>query len=122
MNERFDRKRRFRNMLRAESPDPLASLANLFDVAMVFSVALVLALIGHLPAEMFLTYPATAHVSGSIRTSRESPPERGYELKRFFLGDREAQGQGRRLGTAYQLPSGTVICVPEHDARPHAGQ
>lgn len=99
------RRKGYQHLLSSDDHDPLSGVSNLFDVAMVFSVALLIALFARVPASELLS-----------RTSQEQPntvPEEGDPLEKFQVGDREAGGRGERLGVAYRLPSGEVIYVPE---------
>lgn len=100
MQSRTTTKRnRFRRLLESEDHDPIAGVSNLFDVAMVFAVALLVAL--------FTQVPTSQQARDGL------VPQVGDRLEHFQTGDREAGGQGVRLGIAYRLPSGEVIYVPE---------
>jgi len=97
--------------------DPLIGLANLFDVAMVFAVALLLALIQEsIP-------PGTPSAEGKITIRRPGQrdlkafKQRGKELEKYKISEEARGGQGRRLGVAYRLLNGQVIYVPEKRAR-----
>jgi hypothetical protein len=87
------RRHSHRALLESDEVEPLALVANLFDVAMVFAVALVVAW-------------AAAHAA------RDEVKD-GKPLDRFVeTGERRA-GDGERLGTAYRLPDGRIVYVPE---------
>ena len=74
--------------------DPLAGMANLFDVWVVFAVALLLAL--------------------AARAARDAAPNAEMKkLDRFTVGDDRLTGAGERLGTAYRLASGEIVYVPD---------
>ncbi len=96
----------------AGEDDPLAGLVNLFDVWMVFSIALLLALIG---ASRFQTPPATANDASEPKASslRESVLDKRHKLPQYRLSEEKLTGQGERLGTAYRLQSGEVVYVPD---------
>lgn len=102
------RKRRFRQLLDAEHGDPLSGVANLFDTALAFVVALLIAFVS-----------TSSSLEGVRSTARQNPseasqaPRDGEPLERYRLGDRQLGGDGQRLGIAYRLPSGEVIYVPE---------
>lgn len=78
-------------------------LANLFDIAMVFVVALLIALVSRLPQQR---NPSELSAFGQI-------PIEGESLKRYQIGKSQIGGQGKQLGMAYQLESGEVIYVPQ---------
>lgn len=103
---------RYQRLLDGDDHDPLAGVANLFDVAMVFAVALMVALFASSPASNLLLNRGSLAESNA-QLQQNSIPHTGDRLERFQIGDREAGGQGERLGIAYRLPSGEVIYVPE---------
>ncbi len=87
------RRRRYATLLQAEADDPLGSVANLFDVAMVFAVALMVA-------------SAAAHAP----RDRVDPTD---AVERFLETGRRSVGEGHRLGMAYRLNDGRIVYVPE---------
>ncbi len=99
------RRARFHRLYRSawndDGHDPLAVVANLFDVAVVFAVGLLVALalstLGKLP---------------DARPDAPVPPEY-RQLPRYRVGSRTLSGQATRLGTAYRLSTGEVVYVPE---------
>lgn len=92
-----------------ESEDPGAGLVNLFDVWMVFAIALLLALVSYhqLPRA---TAKATAQ---SAKEQLESVSADGVRLERLRVTEDELSGEGKKLGTAYRLSSGEVVYVPD---------
>jgi hypothetical protein len=88
------RQRRHRHLLRIEDDDPLAFVANLFDVAMVFAVALLFA------------YSAA-------NSARTEPIDPNRVVDRLVETGRSTTGEGQRVGTAYRLTDGRIIYVPE---------
>jgi len=79
--------------------DPLSGLANMFDLWVVFAVALLVAL--------------------ASRAGRQGAPfEEMTKLDRFTVGDDQLTGAGERLGTAYRLQSGEVVYVPDGPTQP----
>ena len=109
-------RQRYQRLLHDDEHDPLAGVSNLFDVAMVFAVALLIALFARVPASDLLS---SSRESPSVDTKdqEDSVPRDGDQLKQFQIGDREAGGRGERLGVAYRLPSGEVIYVPEPQSK-----
>ncbi len=89
----------------AADDDPLAGLVNLFDVWMVFSIALLIAMIG-------------ASRSQASSAATESPPVneplyKQRKLPSYRVSQDKLSGKGQRLGTAYRLQSGEVVYVPD---------
>jgi hypothetical protein len=102
-----------------EDEDPLAGIANLFDVSVAFIVALLIALFGLFSAGRLLDPSADMTMvqqsaSGEIRIIEK----RGTQITVQKVTDRSMSGEGTRLGTAYRLANGQVVYVPEGDAAP----
>jgi len=92
-----DRRAPHRRLLATQDDDPLSGVANLFDVAMVFAVAILLVLLARAPrlGEAFST----------------AIPD-GERLKRYRVSEIDRRGRGERLGVAYRLENGEVVYVP----------
>jgi hypothetical protein len=99
-----------------EDLDPLTSLTNLFDVAMVFAVALMVALATHLNmAEMLLEDDFTI-VKNPGKDDMEIITKKGETIEKYKANKEQAdpsQSRGKRIGTAYQLENGEIIYVPD---------
>ncbi|OFV67639.1 MAG: hypothetical protein SCAL_001014 [Candidatus Syntrophoarchaeum caldarius] len=108
------RQRRLESIFEDED-DPLASVANLFDVAMVFAVALLVALV------LSYNIPELLDPDASV-TIVKNPGEPDMQviikdhdvIKVLNATEKIAGGQGRKLGTAYRLDTGEVIYIPEN--------
>lgn len=108
------RNRRPRRWEAHDENDPLAGLVNLFDLWMVFSIALL------------IVFAGSSHRRDA--RSAERPPSPGEPqpvalrqaetLRRFRVTQEELRGTGEKLGTAYRLASGEVVCVPDDDRKP----
>lgn len=98
------KRRRWERMV---EDDPLAGLINLFDVWMVFSIALLLALV------VFLKLPHSAEKASAAAGQVEPVSSRSKKLPRYRISREEMTGEGIRLGTAYRLKSGEVVYVPD---------
>lgn len=98
-----------------EGDDPLSSVANLFDVAMVFAVALMMALtirLQSLPAALMPDAEVTA-IKEPGSPVMEILHRKGVELERYRISEQTFGGDGEKLGTAYRLKTGEVVYVPE---------
>ncbi len=106
--------RRRRIILDDEDEDPLSGVANLFDVAMVFAVALLVALVASynvpelLDGESDLTV-----VKNPGQPNMQIIIKEGKTLKVLNMTEELAGGQGSRMGTAYRLENGEIIYVPD---------
>lgn len=102
-----------------DDDDPLAGIANLFDVSVAFIVALLIALFSLFSAGSMLD-PASnvTLVKQADNGSLEIIMKKGAEISVQKVTDRSLSGQGTRLGTAYQLANGQVVYVPEGEGPP----
>jgi hypothetical protein len=88
--------------------DPLAGMANLFDLGVVFALGFGIAIL----AQVSKHDPARA-AEALKKSAAEEVPEQAAALKRFRSTDESLGGNGTRLGTAYRLANGEVVYVPE---------
>ena len=96
--------------------DPTAGLVNLFDVAMVFTVALMVALVNYLSLGDLLSGDDITLVKNPGTPQMEVISRQDGELVRYQASASDASSQaaqGERVGTAYRLPSGEIIYVPD---------
>ena len=93
--------------------DPMGTVANLFDVAMVFAVALMVALVTRFNmTEMFSKEDFTM-VKNPGKENMEIITKEGQEIKRYSEKQETSGKRGKKVGVAYQLESGEIIYVPE---------
>ena len=99
-----------------EDHDPLSVLTNLFDVAMVFAVALMVALVTRYDmTEMFSKEDFTM-VKNPGTEQMEIITKKGETIEKYTPSEDQSEGngsKGKRVGTAYQLGTGEIIYVPE---------
>lgn len=95
--------------------DPISSLANLFDVAMVFAVALMVALVSFWQMDDMLTESKTTIIKNPGKENMEIIIKDGKKIEKFKASDltSKGEGKGKKVGTAYQLESGEIIYIPE---------
>ena len=106
--------RRRKGLLEHESEsNPLGGVANLFDVAMVFAVALLIALVMsyHLP-EMLDPDASLTVVKNPGQPGMKIIVKDGVSIEVMNMTENIAGGAGEELGTAYKLADGKVIYVP----------
>ena len=99
-----------------EEIDPMSSLTNLFDVAMVFAVALMVALVTRFQLTELLSQEDFTMVKNPGTEQMEIITKKGETIERYTPSDQAAQQQGtrgQRVGVAYKLESGEIIYVPE---------
>ena len=101
----MSRRRRGSRLLVDDNADPLSVVVNLFDVAMVFAVSLMVAMVMHMNMtevfgnEDFTVVTKQGKQINTYKASGETTDNNG--------------AKGKRLGTAYQLENGQIIYVPE---------
>lgn len=95
--------------------DPISSVANLFDVAMVFAVALMVALVTRFNMSEIFTQEDFTMVKNPGKENMEIITKKGEEITRYKSNkDTKSEGnKGKRVGTAYELDNGEIIYVPE---------
>ena len=106
-----------RNLLRKEDDsDPMSVVSNLFDVAMVFAVALMVALVTrHNMTEMFSKEDFTM-VKNPGKENMEIITKEGQKINRYTPSeeqDAKSSKKGKKVGIAYELDNGEIIYVPE---------
>ncbi len=100
-------------MRRAGDQDPMNGVANLFDVALVFIVALLLSLMATFRILDFFNPDSEITVMKKVKDQWQIITKKGNEVKVKKVTDRTVGGdEGFELGTAYQLKDGRVIYIP----------
>ncbi|OJW25088.1 MAG: hypothetical protein BGO49_11465 [Planctomycetales bacterium 71-10] len=99
-----------------EADDPLAGVANLFDLAMVVGSALMIALIVRPQVADLMSDKDMTLVKNPGRSDMEIIVKKGGEIARYKGSAGKGEGRGRRVGAAYQLEDGRIIYVPEEAA------
>ncbi len=113
---KYLQRRHIRRMRGVKHEDPLSGLANLFDTALVFIVALFLAFMAAFKMLDFFSPESDITIMKKSKndTKWQIITKNGKDIKVQKMTDRKVSGdEGLRLGTAYQLKNGQVIYVPE---------
>ena len=102
-------------LLLQDDGDPLSVVVNLFDVAMVFAVALMVAMVMHMNMTEVFSQEDFTIVKNPGKDNMEIIQKKGRQIETYKATGQTQQGgtRGRRLGTAYQLENGQIIYVPE---------
>ncbi len=95
-----------------EEIDPLAGLTNVFDAAIVFALAFMVALVAHLQVPALLQGKDYTVITNPGRSDMEIVVKEGQEIKHYQASNETGVGQGELLGKAYRLPDGRVVYVP----------
>ena len=99
-----------------DDDDPMSVVSNLFDAAMVFAVALMVALVSHYNMNEMLSQEDFTVVKNPGKEDMEIITKKGEKVERY-TADKNSENsngdKGKRVGTAYQLENGEIIYVPE---------
>lgn len=96
----------------SDDDDPTTGLVNLFDVWMVFTVALLLAMTG-----LAVQSAGSPADSSDPLAALEALSKAGKKVEKVRISKEQLSGEGERLGTAYRLKSGEIVYIPE-DRKP----
>lgn len=110
------RKRRRSLLRRSEDSDPMSVVSNLFDVAMVFAVALMVALVSRYNMTEMFSQEDFTMVKNPGKENMEIITKEGERINRYTPSgdsDPSTSDRGKRVGVAYELENGDVIYVPE---------
>ena len=106
-----------RKLLRKEEDnDPMSVVSNLFDVAMVFAVALMVALVTRYNMTEMFSQEDFTMVKNPGKDNMEIITKEGEKINRYTPSedqDSKNSTKGRRVGIAYELENGEIIYVPE---------
>ncbi len=110
------RKQRRRNsFLKGEDSDPLSVIVNMFDVAMVFAVALMVAMVMHMNLTEIFTKESFTIVKNPGEENMEIITKEGNKIHKYVPSNEQQNNgaRGKRIGIAYELENGEIIYVPE---------
>ena len=106
-----------RNLLRKEEDnDPMSVVSNLFDVAMVLAVALMVALVSRYSMTEMFSQEDFTMVKNPGKENMEIITKEGEKINRYTPSeDTSSQNgkKGKKVGIAYELENGEIIYVPE---------
>ncbi len=107
---KFLRKHRYKI---EELESPMEGLANLFDTAMVFAVALMLALVVSASIPELLTQTNVTIVKNPGTPQMEIITKQGEKIEVSKISEEIASGRGKKIGSTYILENGEAVYVPE---------
>ncbi len=98
--------------------DPLAGIANLFDVSVAFIVALLIAMFALFSSGKLLDKNSNVTLVKQTESGEmEIIVKQGTQIKVQKVTDKTLSGLGTRLGTAYRLANGQVVYVPDDETK-----
>lgn len=106
-----------RNLLkREEDNDPMSVVSNLFDVAMVFAVALMVALVSRYNMTEMFSQEDFTMVKNPGKENMEIITKEGEKINKYTPSQDQSSKngkKGKKVGIAYKLDNGEIIYVPE---------
>lgn len=106
-----------RNLLRKEEDnDPMSVVSNLFDVAMVFAVALMVALVSRYSMTEMFSQEDFTMVKNPGKENMEIITKEGEKINRYTPSEdtsSQSRKKGKKVGIAYELENEEIIYVPE---------
>lgn len=109
------KKRRENIFSKEDNSDPLSVIVNLFDVAMVFAVALMIAMVMHMNMTEIFTQEDYTIVKNPGKENMEIITKEGNKINKYTPSEDKSttEKKGRKVGIAYELENGEIIYVPE---------
>ena len=101
---------------KGEENDPMSVVGNLFDVAMVFAVALMVALVTRYDMTEMFSQEDFTMVKNPGKENMEIITKEGKEIKHYTPSEEQHPQSGKRgkkVGIAHELENGEIIYVPE---------
>lgn len=107
--------RRHKLLNNDDDNDPMSIVSNLFDVAMVFAVALMVALVSHYNMTEILSKEDFTMVKNPGQENMEIIVKEGEKINHYTPQEQELKTgkKGKKVGIAYELENGEIIYVPE---------
>lgn len=106
-----------RRLLRQQDDmDPMSVVSNLFDIAMVFAVALMVALVSRYNMTEIFSKDDFTMVKNPGKENMEIITKEGQTINRYTPSEDQSskdEKKGKRVGIAYELENGEIIYVPE---------
>lgn len=106
-----------RNILkREEDSDPISVVSNLFDIAMVFAVALMVALVSRYNMTEVFSQEDYTMVKNPGKENMEIITKEGQKINRYTPSETKSNDKnkrGKKVGVAYELENGEIIYIPE---------
>ncbi|WP_028298134.1 DUF2149 domain-containing protein [Olivibacter sitiensis] len=99
-----------------EDVNPLHAVANLFDVSIVFAVALMVALVSRYKMTEMFSQEDFTMVKNPGKSNMEIIQKKDGKVSQYKASSESTESsasKGKRIGTAYELEGGEIIYVPD---------
>ncbi len=107
--------KRSRKFLQDEDIDPMSTVSNLFDIAMVFALALMVALVTRYKITEVFSKDDFTMVKNPGTENMQIITKKGEKIDTYKASEETSSdsNKGKRVGVAYQLENGEIIYIPE---------
>ena len=105
--------RRRRRLLPDRGGDPMESMGNLFDVAILIGVGFLIVSLSAFGLQEIISSEDVTIVKDPGTADMEIITKTEGEIERLTRTDDVAEGRGYAIGTVFRLDDGSVIWVPE---------
>jgi len=106
----FMRRRRLLSTVHHE--DPMATMGNLFDIAILMGVGLLIMALSSFGLSDLLSNADTTIVKNPGKSNMEIVTRKGGKITRLKQTGQQSEGPGTAVGTVYRLQSGEMVWVP----------
>jgi len=106
----FMRRRRVLSPIHHE--DPMATMGNLFDIAILMGVGLLIMALSSFGLSDLLSNADTTIVKNPGKSNMEIITRKGGKITRLQQTGAQSEGPGTPVGTVYRLQSGEMVWVP----------
>ena len=99
-----------------EEPDPSSLVSNMFDIAMVFAVALMVALVTKFNMTEVFSKEDYTIVKNPGKDDMEILMKKGEKIEKYKPSQENEssnKAKGKKIGIAYQLENGDIVYIPE---------
>ena len=96
-----------------EMDDPIVSVVNIIDIFLVIIAVLVITLIKN-PLNPFSNEDVTV-IKNPGKENMEIIVKKGKKLEQYKATGEIGEGKGAKAGTAYKMPDGSMVYVPEQE-------
>ncbi len=106
----FLRRRSLQHPIHQE--DPMSMMGNLFDIALLIGIGLLIMALSSFGLNDLLTNADTTIVKNPGKPDMEIITRKGGKITRLQQTGDKTEGPGTAIGTVYRLQSGEMIWVP----------
>jgi len=101
----------------AENDDPILSVVNLIDIFLVVIAALLITVAQNPMIKPFFNKQDVTVISDPGKPSMEIMIKKGEKVEHFKASGQIGSGDGEKAGVAYKMKDGSIVYVPEAEAK-----